>query len=151
MENSAKSPFKWEVDWRWILAGYCYLVLFHLLPTVMLGSFAVPVSPVGGVGSLKAANVATIWLLFGVAVVAFVIGYRSRGFTILEPAISGVLYAFTTAAGFHGLLSSNVREEVPMAIAFWVLIVIILTAASAYLGEIVQKRAESRRPNTNIS
>lgn len=145
MENSVKSPFTFAVDWRWILAGYCYLVLFHLLPTVMLGSFAFPVSPVGGIGSVKAVNVATVWLLFGVAVVAFVIGYRSRGFTILEPAISGVLYAFTTAAGFHGLLASNVREEVPMAIVFWVLIVIILTVASAWLGEIAQRRAEKSR------
>lgn len=142
MENTAKGLFTFKVDWRWVLAGYCYLVLFHLLPTVMLGSFAFPVSPIGGVGSIKAANVATVWLLLGVAVVAFVIGYRSRGFTILEPAVSGVLYAFTTAAGFHGLLSSNVREEVPMAIVFWVLIVIILTVASAWIGEIVQRRAE---------
>lgn len=144
MDGQTKTSF--SLDWRWIVAGYCYLILFHLLPTYLLGgSSTFLVRPHlhgdGGIGSgLQPWDIGTIWLLGGVAVVAFVVGWKSRGFTILEPAVSGALYALTTALAFHQLATPRVRERAVLAIVFWLLIVVILSAASAWIGEVVQQR-----------
>ena len=145
METGLRT-FKWEFDWRWIIAGYCYLVLFHLLPTYMLGGYIHPISP--GPDSFRhyynGPDAATVWMLFGVVVVSFVVAYRSRGFTVFEPAVAGVLYAFTTAAGFREIFSSTVRGREVLAALFWMLIVVILTTISAWMGEIVQARRERK-------
>jgi hypothetical protein len=140
MDGQAKSPL--SVDWRWIVAAYCYLVLFHLLPTYLMGGLMIfPRFPGGGGGSgLKPSDLATIWLLGGIAVVSFIVGWRSKGFTILEPAVAGMLYAITTTLGFHELVTAHVRDRVALAAVFWLLIVMILSVASAWMGEAVQQR-----------
>jgi hypothetical protein len=157
MDGQTKGSF--SLDWRWIVAGYCYLILFHLLPTYLIGGssgfFLVLHLPgEGGIGSsLEPLDVGMIWLLAGIAIVAFVVGWKSRGFTILEPALSGALYALTTALAFHELASARVRDRAVLAIVFWVLIVVILSAASAWMGEAVQQRMLSKKqksPNTEV-
>jgi hypothetical protein len=157
MDGQAKGSF--SLDWRWIVAGYCYLILFHLLPTYLMGGFSTFfVSPLfpsgGGIGSgWEPSDVVAIWLLGGVAIVAFVVGWKSRGFTILEPALSGALYALTTALAFHELASARVRDRAVLAIVFWVLIVGILSAASAWMGEAVQQRTlrnKQKSPNPEL-
>lgn len=144
MDEQTKNSF--SLDWRWIVAGYCYLVMFHLLPTyLMSGLTGVIVGPhalgaISGGSALNPSDVMMIWLLGGVAVVAFVVGWKSRGFTIIEPAISGALYAVTSALAFHELASVRVRDRATLAIVFWLLIVVILCTASAWVGEELKKR-----------
>ena len=143
MDGQTKGFF--SLDWRWVVAGYCYLILFHLLPTYLLGGssgfFLIPHLPgEGGIGSgLGSLDFGMIWLLGGVAVVAFVVGWKSTGFTILEPALSGALYALTTALAFHQFASARVRDREVLAVVFWMLIVVILSVASAWMGEAVQQ------------
>ncbi|MCX6135104.1 MAG: hypothetical protein NTU47_14925 [Ignavibacteriales bacterium] len=155
MGGQTRSLF--SLDWRWIVAGYCYLILFHLLPTYLMGgSSAFLVRPhlpgdEGAGSGLQPWDMGIIWLLAGVLVVAFVVGWKSRGFTILEPAVSGALYALTTALAFHQLATPRIRERAVLAITFLVLIVIILSVASAWVGETVQrwrlrKNEESSNP-----
>jgi hypothetical protein len=152
METGMRT-IRWEFDWRWIVAGYCYLVLFHLLPTYLLGGYIHPISP--GPESLsnyyRGTDPATFWMLFGVVVVSFVVAYRSRGFTVFEPAVAGVLYAFTTAAGFREIFSSNVHGREALVALFWLLIVVILTTTSAWMGEIFQARKEKSGSSGVIS
>jgi hypothetical protein len=157
MNGQTKSSF--SLDWRWIVAGYCYLILFHLLPTYLLGGFSgflvVPHLPgEGGIGSgLEPLDIGAIWLLGGVAVVAFVVGWKSKGFTVLEPAVSGALYAVTAALAFHRLASVRVRDREALAMVFWILIVIILSAASAWIGEAMQQRKlrkKEKAPNPEV-
>jgi hypothetical protein len=131
-------------SWRWIVATYCYLVLFHLLPTFLMGGLILPHLSTPGGSRVHAIDPASVWLILGVAVVAFVVGYRSKGFTIIEPAIAGVLYAFTTAAGFRHVFTVNVHDRAALAALFWLLIVVILTVASAWVGEVVQQRRSKR-------
>lgn len=140
MDTPTKRTFTLQFEWRWIVAGYCYLVLFHLFPTFMLGGLVFPRLPGFEGATLRSLDLATVWLFLGLAVVSFVVGYRSRGFTIFEPAVAGILYAFTTAAGFQEAFTSNVRDRLALAVLFWLLIVVILTIASAWLGEMVQRR-----------
>lgn len=152
MDGQAKRSF--SLDWRWIVAGYCYLILFHLLPTYLMGGFSGfflrPHLPGdGGIGTgLQLLDFGTIWLLGGVAIVAFVVGLKSRGFTVLEPALSGALYALTTALAFHELASPRVRDRAVLAVAFWLLIIIILSAASAWMGEAVQQMRMRKNEKT---
>ena len=146
MEGQTRSSF--SLDWRWVVAAYAYLVLFHMLPTYLLSGLATITffnSPASSGWGFKEADVATLWLLAGIAVVAFVVGLRSKGFTILEPAVAGVLYAITTTLGFRTFATANVRGRVVLVAVFWLLIVVILSVASAWIGEAVQRRNVGRR------
>ncbi|OGU30991.1 MAG: hypothetical protein A2X67_08445 [Ignavibacteria bacterium GWA2_55_11] len=141
----SQTPKWFSLDWKWIVAGYCYLVLFHLLPTFLMGALSVtPILPYHRVG-VQTLDLAAIWLLGGISVVAFFVGRRSPGITIAEPVIAGVIYALTTALGFRQLASSNVRGREVLAVIFWTLIVIILSAAGAWLGEMAQRRMAQNR------
>ena len=147
MDGQARASF--SLDWRWIVAGYCYLILFHLLPTYLMAGTSVfvvrPVIGEGGTGlHAEAFAVQMVWLLGGVAAVAFVVGWKSKGFTILEPALSGALYALTTGFAFHRLASVRVHDREALAVVLWILIVIILSSTSAWLGEMVQQRKSGK-------
>ncbi len=141
MDENKKGFF--SVDWRWIVAGYCYLVLFHLLPTYLLGGLSVlmiflgPFSPTHA--GLDPSVVLMVWMLTGIAIVSFIVAFRSKGVTILEPAYAGVLYAVTLAFAFHELLSPSVRSRYTLSVIFWLLIVVILSVTSAWIGEVVQQ------------
>ena len=157
MDGQTKGSF--SLDWRWIVAGYCYLILFHLLPTYLIGGssgfFLVLRLPgEGGISSsLEPFDVGMIWLFAGVAVVAFIVGWKSKGFTILEPALSGALYALTTALALHQFASARVRDREVLAVVFWMLIVVILSAASAWMGEAIQQRKlrkKEKPPNPEV-
>jgi hypothetical protein len=151
MDAQAKSSL--SVDWRWIVAAYCYLVLFHLLPTSLLGGLTIfPRFPGGGGGlGLQPSDLASVWLLGGIAVVSFIVGLRSKGFTIVEPAVAGMLYAITTTLGFHEIASTHVRYRPVLAAVFWLLIVVILSVASAWMGEVVQQRRLKRVELSQVS
>ena len=151
MDGQAKSSL--SVDWRWIVAAYCYLVLFHLLPTYLMGGLTIfPRLPGGDGGSgLKPSDLATIWLLGGIAIVSFIVGWRSKGFTILEPALAGILYAITTTLGFRELVTAHVRDRAALAAVFWLLIVMILSVASAWIGEVVQERRLKRAEVSQVN
>ena len=151
MDGQPKSSL--SIDWRWIVAAYCYLVLFHLLPTSLMGGLMIfPRFPGGGGGSgLNPSDLATIWLLGGIAVVSFIVGWRSKGFTIVEPVVAGMLYAITTTLGFHELVRVHVRDRVALAAVFWLLIVMILSAVSAWMGEAVQQKRLKRAELSQVS
>ncbi len=140
MNGNAKGMF--SVDWRWIVAAYCYLVLFHLFPTYLLGGSSVlivmlgPVSPFNS--GMDPSIVMMVWMLAGIAVISFVVAFRSKGFTIFEPAYAGLLYAVTLGLAFRELLSPAVRDRHTLSVIFWMLIVIILSVVSAWIGEAVQ-------------
>jgi len=74
------------IDWRWIIVSYCFLVLFHLFPSFLL---------TGWTHSLMEPFGFLIWLALGTAIICAIIGFKSRGITILEPGLASILYAFT--------------------------------------------------------
>jgi len=146
MDEQAKKSFSF--DWRWFVAAYCYLVLFHLLPTYMFGSAMIRPRFPGEFGGFETATNAAlmVWILGGVAVVAFIVGLRSREFTVLEPAAAGFLYAMTLALAFRSMVSSFVRDRPTLAVVFWSIIILLLSALSAWIGEAVQaRRAQAKQ------
>ncbi len=140
MNGAPKSTLTF--DWRWIAAGYCYLVLFHLFPTYLLGGISLatilPHSFAVANEGFDSSSVMMVWMLGGIAVVAFIVAFRSTGTTILEPAFAGVLYAITLTLAFRELASPLVRDRHTLAAIFWLLIVVILAVVSAWLGEAAQ-------------
>ncbi|MCX6143373.1 MAG: hypothetical protein NTZ35_09145 [Ignavibacteriales bacterium] len=87
-----------KIDWRWLVVTYCFLVLFHLLPTLLeLSLWQLFLSH--GIWQFVA------WTAFGVAVVGGYVGYRSHGTNILEPGIASMLYVATLI-----VLLSKVRD-----------------------------------------
>jgi len=78
------------IDWRWFIASYCFLILFHLLPSFLItGSKNSFTDPLGFL----------LWLAGGAAIFCAVIGVWSRELTILEPGLASSLYAFTLLGG----------------------------------------------------
>jgi len=77
-----------KIDWRWLVVTYCFLVLFHLLPSLLeltLWQF------MSSLGIWRFA----VWTGCGIALVSGYVGYRSTGITILEPGIAAMLYMAT--------------------------------------------------------
>ncbi len=138
---------KIPIDWQWVVAGYCYLVLFHLFPTYLMNGFSIRFAFQPEEVVLKESTLAMVWMMGGVGVVAFVVGWRSRGITIIEPLVAGVLYGLTMAVGYHSLVSTYFHGGVVLQMlvsVFWLLMIAMLSAGCAWIGEAYQKREEAR-------
>ena len=122
-----------KIDWKWVGIGYCLFVVFHLLPTYLISGFTLDQYNLGR----------GIWLFLGLAIIAFYIGYRSRGITILEPAISAILYDITLLLEFNDLWGRTVSHSWGI-IYVWGILTLTLTICCAWLGEIFQARKQAR-------
>ena len=138
------TEMKFTLDWRWVVAAYSYLVLFHLFPTYLMNGFTIRFSFMQSSGGFNESTLAAAWLMGGVGVVAFVVGWRSKGVTILEPLAAGTLYGITIAVGYHTVVSSYAHEKPVLTAIFWILIIAIVSASCAWIGEAYQRRQEAR-------
>jgi len=124
-----------KLDWPWIGVGYCFFVVFHLLPSYLL----LGLESFGDIPAL----LKIVWLFLGLAVIGFYIGYRSRGVTIWEPAISALLYDLTLAFEFSDFWGRSVYNSLGVFFV-WVVATLVITIASAWDGEMVQARRENK-------
>ena len=87
MEQLTKRIPFFNIDWKWTVATYCVLVLFHLVTT----QFIIPpwYMRFGAFWDFFA------WIGVGIAVVSIFMAYRSHKLILLEPGIAGSLYMFT--------------------------------------------------------
>ncbi|RPI02272.1 MAG: hypothetical protein EHM64_14270 [Ignavibacteriae bacterium] len=122
-----------KVDWKWVGIGYCFFVVFHLLPTFILNGLSLHMDmlPLG------------VELFVGLAIVAFYIGYRSRGVTILEPVISVLLYDITLLFEFRNLWGRSASGSV-WIILLWGFLTLVMAVCSAWLGELFQARMRAK-------
>lgn len=122
-----------KIDWKWVGIGYCFFVVFHLLPSYLIMGFPFD-RDFAGFG---------IWLFVGLAIIAFYIGYRSRGITILEPTISAILYDITLLLEFNKFWGRSVSHSWG-TIYVWGILTLTLGISCAWLGEIVQSRKQAK-------
>ena len=100
--NTSFSQFQISrFDWRWVVVGYCSLILLQLFPSYfMFGFRRAPLTSSGGTFIL--------WMGFGVAIVSGFIGSRSKGFPVMESICVALLYLLTVVflyrGGFKSLL-----------------------------------------------
>ena len=117
---------KFTFDIRWVGLGFCLFVVMHLLPAYFIYYLRI--------ASSAAVIVYTVWLFAGIAFVAFYIGYKSRGVTIVEAGIAGALYSFVLLAAVH----SSWEAPIEMANALWFYSILVISTLGAYVGELVQ-------------
>ena len=127
---------KINIDWKWIGLGYCIFVVFHLLPAYLLIQF----SFVGRIGD----TLRTLWLIAGMLVIGVYIGYRSRGFTILEPAISAVLYIFTIFFKADEFMGRRLEIRSIGALMVAAGVAFLLAMLGAWIGEMLQTSGERK-------
>jgi hypothetical protein len=122
-----------KIDWPWVGVGFCFYVVFHLLPTYLLA----------GMGATKYGNTSFgVWLFAGLAFIGLYIGYRSRGVTIIEPGIAALAYVvvlFLSGQQSWGITFgfSQFLEALGSMIAAFVVAI-----GSAFVGELLQQRKE---------
>lgn len=123
-------------DWRWVGVSYCMFVVFHLLPSViMIGLFRGVATPGLDIGT-------AVWMFFGLALVGAYVGYKSVGVTILEPAISSILYILTLFLSVQGAWGLPIRMyNLPAAVAV-ILAAFVIVVVSAWIGELVQAKKQ---------
>lgn len=122
-----------SINWKWVGVGYCFFVVFHLMPTYLISGFALQAET----------SSRGIWLFLGLAIIAFYIGYRSRGVTIIEPAISAILYDLTLLFEFSNLWGRSATHSVGILV-LWGLLTLVVTVTAAWLGELFQARRKAR-------
>ena len=135
MNTAATGKIQWITlppNWLWIAVGYCYFILGHLLPIAILqwlSSYFL---------FLKVFVAA--WAFGGLAMIAFIIGFRSRGVTILEAVVSSILYALTMSVAVAGFWSRtlNISGEL------WFLLAIIAAGVSSTIGEVIQNSTKKQ-------
>ncbi len=86
-----------KFDWRWFVVGFCFLVLFHLLPSFFLLSSRISFSFLPS--SLLAGFV--IWLAAGIVGVSSYIGWRSAQGLFLEPAFASLAYCLVLMVAYN--------------------------------------------------
>ncbi len=134
MNNAHEMKLFGKPDWKWVGVSYCFFVVFHLLPSIiMVGLFRSGMGIGWNVGTL-------VWMFFGLALVGGYVGYKSAGVTIVEPVISSLAYVVTL------MVSLRFAWDLPIRVnAFWasggvVLASMAIVLVSAWVGEVLQAK-----------
>jgi hypothetical protein len=123
-----------HLDWKWVGVGYCFFVVFHRLTGLVIFQISRSMNTID-LGFL-------LWYVVGLALVAFYIGFKSRGVTIIEPALSSILYLLTLALEFKSQWGLPIQKAVG-GFLLWLVVSITITIVSAWLGEIYQARRQA--------
>jgi hypothetical protein len=83
--NQVQKPMKKPIDWKWLLVSFCFLVLFHLVPSSLASGLKLFFSS-------RSWDTFALFGVGGIAAISGYIGYRSSGKAILEPGIAALLY-----------------------------------------------------------
>ena len=124
-----------NLDWKWVWVGVCMFIVFHLLPVHILRHGLLPPGIFQGWAL-------AIWGFGGIAIVGFVVGYLSRGYTVWEPGLSGVMYVLVIllVSRFAG---GVIPEKATAHVGFLAIIlgaVFVLGVGGALIGELGQAR-----------
>ncbi|MFA5835129.1 MAG: hypothetical protein WDA22_16745 [Bacteroidota bacterium] len=136
MNTMNASKLQWITfppNWTWVAVGYCYFILGHLLPIAIMqwlsGYFLFLKVVIAG------------WAFGGLAVIAFIIGFRSRGVTVLEAVISSILYTLTMSVAVAGFWT----KAMDISGQLWFILAIVASAISSVIGEIIQHSIEKQQ------
>ncbi len=94
--NTSFSQFQISrFDWRWVVVGYCSLVLLQLFPSYFL--FGLRRAPMTNMSDMF-----VFWMGIGVAIVSGFIGSRSKGYSVMESFSVALFYLLTVASIYRG-------------------------------------------------
>jgi hypothetical protein len=113
-------------DWLWVAVGYCFFVIGHLFPLSIFHWLSVTGTWMG--------SIAAAWAFGGLAVISFMIGFRSRGVRIVEAVIAALVYTVTMNIAFSNFWTGTLQING----AKWLILAFITSAISASIGEVMQ-------------
>ena len=128
-----------QLDWRWLVVTYCFLVLFHLLPSLLTSSLW---QFFFGKGMWRFA----CWAWGGMALVGAYVAYRSTSMTIIGSGIASMLYMATvipTMSDIRNIPASGARYA-GLLVALH-LVAFLFGCFGAAVGEWLQARRERTR------
>lgn len=136
MTNPTEMKLFGKPDWKWVGVSYCFFVVFHMLPTVLMtGMFRSGMGLGWNIGTV-------IWMFFGLTLIGGYVGYKSAGVTILEPAISSVAYIVTLIACMQFVWGLPFDLKSTAASGAVILAGTAIVLVSAWIGEILQSRKQ---------
>ena len=136
MENKKIEFRLGSIDWSWVGVGYCFFVVIHLLPSYLLLG-------IGKFGE-HAELLKAVWLFVGLAIVSFSIGYRSWSVTIVEPAISAILYTITLGFLLREFSGRSFSLRSAGFLYVWIVAILVVATLSAWIGERVQSSRQKK-------
>lgn len=134
-----------KIDWRWLVVTYSFLVLFHLLPSLLA-------SDMWQFFFSKGMWRFVLWAAGGIFLVSAYVGRRSAGITILEPGIASMLYMATlipTMSKIRDIHATGYRL-IGLLVALH-LIAFLVGCFGAAAGEWLQIRREKKRATNQVA
>jgi len=137
--NDTRTFHLTKINWRWQVVTYCFLVLFHLLPSLLA-------SGLEQFFLLNGAWRFILWAGGGIVLVSAYVGRRSTGITILEPGIASMLYMATLIPAVSNIryINASGYRIVGLLVAL-LLIAFLVGCFGAAAGEWLQARKERRQ------
>lgn len=133
-----KTDKKIHIDWRWVGIGYCFIVVFLLLP-IRIFSFVVGYMNINTIDQIYTHGTVLILVsTLEIIVIAFYIGYRSKGKAVFESGISAILF-YGTMAVINPMSHYSILKTIGFYY-FWAVVVFSYTSMSAWIGKLVQAR-----------
>ena len=135
MENQSSNSKKFQ--WKWVSITFVLYFVFYLLP--MFAATAL-------LNSKLAAIFNGVWSFGGIAIVAAIAAYFSKGITIIEPAIAGALMVIVLSIVLFvwNPVAQVEIGHVSLRMLGVIGIVFLLSLLGAWLGERIQMLRISR-------
>ncbi len=135
MADTSIQPRK--LQWKWVGITFLLEVVFYLLPILFVG---------GVLGdyiiSIKAGLFIGAWSFGGAILFPAIAGFLSKGITIWEPAIAGVVLVALWYAAFRVFFARYIASGISIDIPYLALImtiIFLLSLVGAWYGERAQK------------
>ena len=139
MDNARAFTIR-SFNWQWLVVTYCFLVIFHLLPSFI----------VTGKSLLRYQELFIplyLWSSVGIIAVCAYVGYRAKGIVLGEAGIAGMLYATTLYAVLPYDWPPNLLFRV--LLTFWLapllLLIFLLGFGGAAFGKWLQLQKQNKQ------
>ncbi|MBI3195256.1 MAG: hypothetical protein HYZ34_12450 [Ignavibacteriae bacterium] len=120
-----------QFDWRWLGIGFCFLVVFHLLPSFLIGVLTV-----------RNELMMYLWLFSGFSLVSGYIGYRTQGESLLESAFASTIYLMLLSYALPGILKTK-GEITVVFVLIGIACVFVISAMSVYVGNVLRRKQQT--------
>jgi hypothetical protein len=124
---------KIHIDWRWVGIGYCFFIVFLILPTYII------ISPIETYFNFKI-PFAGFFAFIGFVCIAFYIGCRSKGIAIFESGISALMIVGTFLVSDLENASGRFTLEAVGKYLFGIFLIFSFASISAWVGKYVHAR-----------
>jgi formate-dependent nitrite reductase membrane component NrfD len=137
--NNSFSQFQISrFDWRWVVVGYCSLILLQLFPSYFL--FGLRRAPMTNMSGMF-----VFWMGIGVAIVSGFIGSRSKGYPVMESFSVALLYLLTAASIYRGGFKSLLADTPLNTKYMFLLLFFGLCLIGTITGKLRRMRREKKQ------